>query len=263
MLGGGLPNGGGFGNAGDYVFGQAAFDRLMSQLMEQTGRHAPPPAPEDVIKELPRVKVNQVHVDKSIDCAVCQEKYELENEVIQLPCLHLFHEDCIVPWLKNNGTCPVCRHSLVPKSEQSLNGQPSTSSSSHQPNSSQSSNQNNAATSNTGTTFEDPPEPIPGGFYDFFSALTGEASHQSINNNQRNNMSSNWSQNSNPNPFSYSYSFSSHPINTEDNDWVDIEDSDNDSDSHPHNTVGDNEEQRRKDSNGDSGGNTSYYDSLD
>lgn len=29
-------------------------------------------------------------------------------------CRHIFHPDCLQPWLKTNGSCPVCRFSLVP-----------------------------------------------------------------------------------------------------------------------------------------------------
>jgi len=37
--------------------------------------------------------------------------------VVTLPCKHPFHEPCIIPWLKSSGTCPVCRHALVPQPE--------------------------------------------------------------------------------------------------------------------------------------------------
>ena len=49
------------------------------------------------------------------DCAVCKEQFKLDTEdpdeqiIITLPCQHPFHEPCILPWLKNSGTCPVCR----------------------------------------------------------------------------------------------------------------------------------------------------------
>ena len=55
------------------------------------------------------------------DCAVCKDQFSLQTEdpdeqvVITLPCKHPFHSPCILPWLKQNGTCPSCRHQLVPQ----------------------------------------------------------------------------------------------------------------------------------------------------
>lgn len=49
------------------------------------------------------------------DCAICKEQFTLHPEddgeliIVTLPCDHPFHEDCILPWLKSSGTCPVCR----------------------------------------------------------------------------------------------------------------------------------------------------------
>ncbi|KAK6919685.1 Zinc finger, RING-type [Dillenia turbinata] len=42
-------------------------------------------------------------------CAVCLEDFEAREEVMLTPCNHMFHEDCIVPWVKSHGQCPVCR----------------------------------------------------------------------------------------------------------------------------------------------------------
>ncbi|XP_052207852.1 RING finger protein mug145-like [Diospyros lotus] len=44
--------------------------------------------------------------------AICLEKFEPREEVTVTPCDHLFHEECIMPWLKSNSRCPVCRFSV-------------------------------------------------------------------------------------------------------------------------------------------------------
>ncbi|PWN36636.1 uncharacterized protein FA14DRAFT_159080 [Meira miltonrushii] len=52
-----------------------------------------------------------------------------QDELVMMPCKHLFHEDCLIPWLKNSGTCPVCRVSLEPKKATEDPSQTSTGSS--------------------------------------------------------------------------------------------------------------------------------------
>lgn len=42
-------------------------------------------------------------------CAICLEDFEAKEMVMVTPCKHMFHEDCIVPWVKGQGRCPVCR----------------------------------------------------------------------------------------------------------------------------------------------------------
>ena len=36
-------------------------------------------------------------------CAICLEDFEPSEEVMLTPCNHMFHEDCIVPWLISTG----------------------------------------------------------------------------------------------------------------------------------------------------------------
>ncbi|XP_011185010.2 uncharacterized protein LOC105213700 isoform X1 [Zeugodacus cucurbitae] len=42
-------------------------------------------------------------------CAICLSLFEIENDVRRLPCMHLFHTDCVDQWLVTNKHCPICR----------------------------------------------------------------------------------------------------------------------------------------------------------
>ncbi|CAO3656735.1 unnamed protein product [Mucor hiemalis] len=111
------------GNPNDYVFSQNALDNIITQLMEQTsGASAPPPAPEQVIESLPKRSLTDEEKNTETDCAVCKDQFEPQEIVIELPCEHIFHDDCIKPWLKLNGTCPVCRHSVIPEEQREGQG---------------------------------------------------------------------------------------------------------------------------------------------
>ncbi|GAA5994237.1 uncharacterized protein JCM10292_001949 [Rhodotorula paludigena] len=114
--------GGAFGlpaSAGDYAWGsEESFQQLLNDLMEQAaGRAGPQPAPDDMIEKLPRIKVNQeiLDMDGINSCSVCQDAFQLDEAALSLPCRHIYHEGCIVPWLKTSGTCPTCRFALVPQ----------------------------------------------------------------------------------------------------------------------------------------------------
>lgn len=45
-------------------------------------------------------------------CAICLEDFAIKEEVMVTPCQHMFHEECIVPWVKSKAQCPVCRSHL-------------------------------------------------------------------------------------------------------------------------------------------------------
>merc|ERR1711971_425195 len=78
----------------------------MGNQMDGTG---PPPMSTDDIKLIPTIKVNQAQVEASLQCSVCWDDFKLDEEVRQLRCEHIFHGDCIIPWLELHDTCPVCR----------------------------------------------------------------------------------------------------------------------------------------------------------
>ncbi|MQL91614.1 hypothetical protein Taro_024228 [Colocasia esculenta] len=56
--------------------------------------------------------------EESKDCAVCLETFAANEQVMMTPCNHMFHNDCIVPWVKSRGQCPVCRLELCERSQQ-------------------------------------------------------------------------------------------------------------------------------------------------
>ncbi|KAF5458588.1 hypothetical protein F2P56_022609 [Juglans regia] len=54
-------------------------------------------------------------------CAICLDDFEPRQEVVITPCNHMFHEDCIMPWVKSHGQCPVCRYAFCERMETSPN----------------------------------------------------------------------------------------------------------------------------------------------
>jgi len=49
-------------------------------------------------------------------CVVCQYEFECGDQLKKLPCGHLFHNECIDPWLKDHDTCVTCKKSIIIKS---------------------------------------------------------------------------------------------------------------------------------------------------
>ncbi|XP_061776220.1 E3 ubiquitin-protein ligase RNF126-like [Nerophis ophidion] len=99
-------------NPMDYAWGANGLDAIVTQLLNQFENTGPPPADGERIKRLPTISVTEEHVGAGLECPVCKEDYSAGEHVRQLPCNHLFHNDCIVPWLEQHDTCPVCRKSL-------------------------------------------------------------------------------------------------------------------------------------------------------
>ncbi|KAJ4844260.1 hypothetical protein Tsubulata_041354 [Turnera subulata] len=45
-------------------------------------------------------------------CAICLDEMQVGLEALRLPCLHVYHEDCILLWLARRDHCPTCRYQL-------------------------------------------------------------------------------------------------------------------------------------------------------
>ncbi|MCL7048655.1 hypothetical protein MKW94_029693 [Papaver nudicaule] len=67
-------------------------------------------ASKEAVESMPVVEISDSHVSK--ECAVCDEVFELGSEAREMPCKHIYHAECILPWLSKRNSCPVCRQEL-------------------------------------------------------------------------------------------------------------------------------------------------------
>ena len=100
---------------GDAVYYQEALDHIIMSPMEANPQsNAAPPASNETISKLPRRKLDEKMLGREIKgkCTVCIDDVGLGDEVIMLPCKHWFHDGCVVLWLREHNTCPLCRTSV-------------------------------------------------------------------------------------------------------------------------------------------------------
>ena len=58
---------------------------------------------------LDKIKIDKLIHSNNEQCSICLKEYIEENQVLYLPCSHLFHSICILKWLLNNNKCPICQ----------------------------------------------------------------------------------------------------------------------------------------------------------
>lgn len=97
---------------GDFSAGELGLEQILQRLMDQYQPQATPAA-SSAIAALPRLRVastadladnaapaEPVAACRAGDpCTVCHDDFEAGAEVMQLPCKHCFHQDCLLPWL--------------------------------------------------------------------------------------------------------------------------------------------------------------------
>lgn len=91
---------------------RSALEALAALSFNEQREPVPAPASHASIEAMPTIKINQMHLGTDSHCPVCKEKFELGSKAKEMPCNHIYHTDCILPWLVQHNTCPVCRLEL-------------------------------------------------------------------------------------------------------------------------------------------------------
>ncbi|KAL5058375.1 hypothetical protein RYX36_029979 [Vicia faba] len=105
-----LPNEANFGDFLD----TRRFNDLLDHLSDNDpSRRGAPPASASFVNNLPRVVISkECEKHDELVCAICKDVLALGTKVNQLPCSHLYHCHCILPWLRTRNSCPLCRYEL-------------------------------------------------------------------------------------------------------------------------------------------------------
>lgn len=108
----------------DGVVPQAPLSHNRSSSRRSSRRHTShvheprqtPPASTSAIMGLTHIRVfaedkaNYKSDDRC--CSVCSDRLVDGIVLTRLPCGHMYHISCIVPWLNKNCSCPECRYEL-------------------------------------------------------------------------------------------------------------------------------------------------------
>lgn len=58
------------------------------------------------------IKKYRSYYNSEGDCSICLQKLSFNQKVLVFRCNHVFHQSCVVPWIRGNHWCPTCRRTL-------------------------------------------------------------------------------------------------------------------------------------------------------
>ena len=101
-------------------------DILQTTFDEQSVKSTP--SCNKFVDGLEEMYITQEDVDNGLSCSICQDSFNLNDKVIELPCKpqkHYFHIknincDGVLPWLSENNTCPMCRFEFPKSMEENI-----------------------------------------------------------------------------------------------------------------------------------------------
>jgi hypothetical protein len=87
------------------------FMDIIDQLQSESNRH---PVSQEIINQLPEFEVDVSKLDdEKKNCVICLQDFNNGDKATILPCIHIFHTECIKNWLENENTCPICKFKLT------------------------------------------------------------------------------------------------------------------------------------------------------
>ena len=110
-----------------------ALDAIIHQIMmTDQNRYGPPPASKASVSTLKEIAITNSIIQSRgtlhngidefgqkiacekimIECSVCKDEFLDGENAIDMPCMHIFHKQCIVAWLEKHNNCPTCRFEL-------------------------------------------------------------------------------------------------------------------------------------------------------
>ncbi|KAI3943318.1 hypothetical protein MKW92_009028 [Papaver armeniacum] len=102
-------------------YGMSETDDELDLAVEQSIEDMKVRASESAIVGLERRKYLYEDNDDSLgenstgsaaDCVVCMDSFEVGTMIAYMPCSHFFHESCLVQWLQESNSCPLCRFEI-------------------------------------------------------------------------------------------------------------------------------------------------------
>ena len=99
------------------------FENIFEEFLQRMGSREHP-TDEEILNELPETQIEDVNKldQEKKNCIICLEDFKNGDKAIILPCIHLFHTECIKNWLKTQNTCPICKFKLTGENINAGNG---------------------------------------------------------------------------------------------------------------------------------------------
>ena len=72
------------------------------------------PTDREILNGLPEILIDTSKLyEEKKKCNICLDEYKTGDKATILPCIHLFHTNCIKNWLKKQNSCPICKFKLI------------------------------------------------------------------------------------------------------------------------------------------------------